>query len=360
MKVLFLVNSLDSGGIENYLLRYLSYDLKSDAIVLCKSGAGGQLEEAYIKRLGNNRIIKFKMGYFNLSAWFSFYQLLKKNKITTICDFSGELSGFPMLIAYLATIKQRITFYRHSSYQFKINWIKRIYIRLNRLLIETYSTKILSNSKSALDFYHPQWSSIAEKYEIIYNGINKSFYTTSYTANEFRKELNIPLDAFVIGHTGRVNDSKNHKTLLKVAETLCEKYPKIHFVLAGINTELLHLNSHKDRIHLLGYRKDISRILSGVDLFYFPSLSEGQPNSLIEAMVTGKAIVASNILPIKETVPQNIFPYLINPLDIESTCNLIEHVINNPDELRLMQCTTWARGHFNGIDLFNQFKKQLL
>ena len=49
------------------------------------------------------------------------------------------------------------------------------------------------------------------------------------------------------------------------------------------------------QIHLLGYRSDVLRILPLFDLYYFPSLTEGQPNALIEAMATGLPFVASDI-----------------------------------------------------------------
>lgn len=80
------------------------------------------------------------------------------------------------------------------------------------------------------------------------------------------------------------------------------------------------------QIHLLGYRDDVLRILPLFDLYYFPSLTEGQPNALIEAMATGLPFVASDIAPIKESVPPAIRSLLLPPCDSERAVKVIERI----------------------------------
>lgn len=79
---------------------------------------------------------------------------------------------------------------------------------------------------------------------------------------------------------------------MKVASELCHKYKDIHFVLVGKGVKekyemMVQQMGLNKQIHLLGYRDDVLRILPLFDLYYFPSLTEGQPNALIEAMATG-------------------------------------------------------------------------
>lgn len=102
---IFLVGSLESGGTENYLLRFLEYlkdntDPRIKSItVISKSGKAGALEQSY-RETGAS--IKFlKLGYFNLPAIFKLYKQFKLNDCV-ICDLTGNFAGLPMLVGKMA------------------------------------------------------------------------------------------------------------------------------------------------------------------------------------------------------------------------------------------------------------------
>src|SRR5690606_15090444 len=82
-------------------------------------------------------------------------------------------------------------------------------------------------------------------------------------------------------------------------------------------------------IFLLENRKDIPKVLNAFDLYYFPSITEGQPNALIEAWIKGIPFLASNIKPIKDIVPEELYSYLSNPLDAEKQIIIINHLLKN-------------------------------
>jgi glycosyltransferase involved in cell wall biosynthesis len=132
----------------------------------------------------------------------------------------------------------------------------------------------------------------------------------------------IPLDKYIVGHVGRFTDAKNHSVILDVCEKITKENSDIHFVLRGSDTENLKPRIDElgigENITLLGYQKDIPRVLKSFDVFFFPSLTEGQPNALLEAMFTGLPFVASDIEPIKECVPKEYHKYLSNPNDVDS------------------------------------------
>ena len=79
------------------------------------------------------------------------------------------------------------------------------------------------------------------------------------------------------------------------------KDTKLHYVICGIGPEEENLRALakslglESQLHLLGYRRDIPRLLAAADLYAFPSLQEGLPVALMEAMAAGKAVVASRI-----------------------------------------------------------------
>jgi glycosyltransferase involved in cell wall biosynthesis len=106
---------------------------------------------------------------------------------------------------------------------------------------------------------------------------------------------------------------------------------------------------------LLGYRKDVPRVLKSLDCFLFPSLTEGQPNALIEAMVSEIPIVASDIPSIKECVPSKIADTLKKPLDVQGFKNEILNIFKKNKK----QVSLEIRHKFNHNINFGILKKIL-
>ena len=359
-KRLFLVTNLDQGGLETYLLRYLQYDREAYNVVICKSGKVGSLHSEYKNYV--SAIYTCKLGYINVKDMFSYYKLLNSD-FDVICDFTGNFAGVPLLIAKIVGIKKRIAFYRGSTNHFKETFLRLLYNNLVKRLVQYSSTKILSNSYAALDFFFPKRSKMSKKYKVIYNGINLNDISHE-TKEKLRKEFNIPLNAFVIGHTGRCNFAKNHDTILSVAIELCHKNLSVQFVLVGKGVKEKYYTRVKqegleNRIHFLGYRNDVMRILPLFDLYYFPSLTEGQPNALIEAMVTGLPVLASSIKPIKETMPRELHSFLLDPTDIKEAVRVIDSICKQDIDINQYSCKEWALNHFDAKILFEEFKKEL-
>lgn len=363
-KVAFLVTSLNSGGIENYLLRFLKYyDGEISPTVFCKSNEFGELESEY-RKIKNICLLKFKIGYFSGVAYYKLYQEIKQFGYDSVCDFTGNFAGIPLSIARLASVDKRIAFYRGSTNHFKESILRFKYNKLMLQLVSKNATKILSNSKAALDFFYPNRSIDDSRFKVIYNGINSEKFNRIKKGYS-KQDFDIPRDSFLVGHTGRYNSAKNHDTIIKIAVKLCTKYSNIYFMLCGKETDLYLGNSIKsnpsiqNNLKILGYRNDIPEILNLFDLFLFPSITEGQPNSLIEAMVSGLPIIASNIDPILETTPEEMHYRFKNPLDVEGFVAEIEKIYLSRGEISSYCCADWARTHFDHRVLFEQFYREL-
>lgn len=359
-KVIFFVTSLQSGGIENYLLRFLKekHSNIADITVFCKGGFGGQLEAEYLK-IDNIRIVKKKVGYFDPFVYLYLYRFLKKGGYTTVCDFTGNFAGLMLAIASVVGIKKRIAFYRGSSDHFRTSAVKRAYNSWVKSLVYKYATDILSNSISALNYFFPNKWNDDGRFEVIYNGINATVFVEE--KKKLRDEFGIPHNAFVVGHTGRYNVAKNHKTIMAVAEQLVNEYEDIYFILCGNGVEqnllsVLQMKKIDQRILVFENRTDIPRFLNTMDCYYFPSLTEGQPNALIEAMVMDIPVVASNIEPVKETLPEKLHGNLVEPLDVLSAKRSILEVYTNR---RSQELSSWAINKFDASTLFSKFYNKI-
>jgi len=358
-KVAFLVTGLNSGGLENYLLRFLRfYNEEIDATVVCKGGYVGDLKEDF-ETLGA-KIISIEIGYFNPVKFHQLYQILERGEFESVCDFTGNFAAVPLYLANLAGINKRIAFHRGSNNRFKETPVKMLYNKTINKQLPSVATSILANSKAAMDFFHNGIWKNDPKFEVIYNGINAPQFLNS--EENLREKLQIPADAFVVGHVGRYNEAKNHQTIIEVAVKLCKEHPDIYVVLCGkdvdeqlrvrVKVEGLH-----EQIKLLGYRKDVIKVLNTLDCFYFPSINEGQPNALIEAMIAGLLFVASEIKPIKETVPKEMHNLLVPPLNIDLAVNRLLEIKNGKVENLILK--DWAISHFSPKKWFEKFYSKL-
>lgn len=116
---------------------------------------------------------------------------------------------------------------------------------------------------------------------------------------EMRESMGIPEDSILLVSVGELSERKNHQIVIKAIAQI--NNPKIHYVIAGQGrllfqlvklSESLHI---EHQIHFLGYRKDVYQIYKASDVAILPSLQEGLPVALMEAMACDLPIVCSNI-----------------------------------------------------------------
>lgn len=131
---------------------------------------------------------------------------------------------------------------------------------------------------------------------------------------------NNSLDHFKIGYVGRLSPEKNLETLLSAFKDFKSSVDSpCKLILVGdgdsrITLEALAIKLGIDKyVEFTGFQIDIKPILSTLDVFVLPSKSEGTPISLLEAMAVGKAIIASDIPPIREIVEDGKETFLFDP-----------------------------------------------
>lgn len=362
-KIAFFVSGVNAGGIENYLLRFITYYKEQiDATVYCKSGKTGDLEEEYLAV--GAKLVKFKIGYYNPKDWIKLKSELQQQKYDAIVDFTGNFSAIPLLVSKLVDISKRIVWYRNAADKFSKSPLKNVYNKLINRITRESATDVLSNSKAAFQYFYKDYNwSNDSRFEVIYNGLDAETFLS--TSEDLRTEFSIPSHAFVVGNVGRLNEQKNHKTAMQVAIDLCSANQDIYFIFCGkgVNIEyqsLVDQHNLSKQIILTGVRRDVIKVLNTLDCFYFPSLLEGQPNALIEALVVGVPFVSSNIDPVKETIPESLHPYLLPPLDVEKAKLSILKVKDNMEYRAKFLIKDWAVESFNSEIQFDKFYKKIV
>lgn len=154
----------------------------------------------------------------------------------------------------------------------------------------------------------------AERVLAIGNGVDVArFNPATVDRMAVRRSLGIPADAFVIGMIGRQVREKGVAEFLDAARLVVEDYPETRFLLVGERLESDHAQGIEaefaaaksalgERLVAPGLRGDIPECLAAMDLFCLPSWREGMPRTIIEAMMMGKPVVATDIRGAREEV----------------------------------------------------------
>lgn len=153
--------------------------------------------------------------------------------------------------------------------------------------------------------------------------------------DSMRKELGLKSDDYVIMSIGQISIRKNQKVIIEAISLI--NNPKVKYVIVGfgeLEEELQNLANKLnviDRVIFTGYRQDAKALLHCADLFAFPSLQEGLPASLMEAMSVGLPVVCSDIRGNNDLIENDIGGYLCNSNDYKSFAKKIDYLLNNKD-----------------------------
>jgi len=137
-----------------------------------------------------------------------------------------------------------------------------------------------------------------ERQRVIPNGIDPARFARPEGGAALRAELGIPPDAPVVGTVGLLNDAKGHDVLLAAAARLP---PDVHVLIIGHGERENALRDQaarlgfRNRVHLPGWRDDLSAAHAAMTVFALPSRWEGLPYALLEAMAAGLPCVASDV-----------------------------------------------------------------
>jgi len=147
-------------------------------------------------------------------------------------------------------------------------------------------------------------------------------------------------DEFVIGTVGRIQDVKNHSGLIDAFIRLRDMLPgerqrlRLAIVgdgpLFGAIKAKVHAAGLDDVVWLPGSRTDIAELMSGFDVFALPSIAEGTPVTILEAMACGLPVVASKVGGIPEVVDEQVTGLLVPPSDPAALAEALAVYVKDP------------------------------
>ncbi len=177
---------------------------------------------------------------------------------------------------------------------------------------------------------------------VIQNGIDTEKFDHQKDYGDIKNELGISPDKFLVGYIVRMTEQKDPLTLLKAIKIVKEKNNNINFMLVGdgelkpMMESYVEENSLGDTVFFENFRTDIPRVLSNLDAYVLPSLWEGLPIGLLEAMAMQKKVIVSDAEANKELINNGVNGFVFQRENEEELAEAILKMYENPSNANKM------------------------
>ena len=194
--------------------------------------------------------------------------------------------------------------------------------------------RIVANSSGIKDFYVRQGLP-AEKFTLIPNGIGPFEPKDRVSRADLLTELKLPPEARLLGAIGRLWPQKRIKDLIWAADLLKSARDDAHLLIIGDGPLRWRLERYRDqndiadKVHFLGERGDVSRILEHLDCLWLASEYEGQSNAIMEAMSAGVPVIATDIPGNRDLVIEGETGHLITVGDRAAFTKHTHHLLED-------------------------------
>jgi len=201
---------------------------------------------------------------------------------------------------------------------------------------------LLAVSKATRDDVVDQAGTDPARTHHVINGMDLARLDSVDAGPDLRDELGLAADDLVCGMVARVRgtkiDKKGHRYLIEAIPAVVSRVPNAKFVIAGADDEAAEFlrcmaveHGAADHVNILGYRTDVLDVMRTFDVTVLPSLFEGLPRTLMEAMALGKPAVGTSIDGIAELIVHDECGLLVPPRDAAALADALCRVLGDAD-----------------------------
>jgi len=255
------------------------------------------------RHAGANPLLNFALL---LRGLFRLARLLRQEKFSVVETFTPDSNLLGLPIAWLMGVPVRIGSH-HGRIQNAPRWLERLH---GRLINSQVTSALVAVSSRVKELAVTGEGIRPERVTLIPNGVDlpPEDALSQEEIDQIRQALDLQPDVPVLISVGRLSRQKGHRYLLEAMPSVLERFSQAVLLIVGDGPQRADLEQQANHLGLeasvrfLGTRDDICRLLAAADVFVLPSVSEGMPMALLEALGMGVAVVASNLTGIADVV----------------------------------------------------------
>lgn len=339
--VALMLESDGPGGAERVVIE-LAEELRRRGIGVCPVGPGqgsGWLARQLVSRGFEPEVFRLRSPL-DPSCAFELRRTLKFRGVKAIHSHEFTMGVYGLVVARMLGVRHVITMHGGRGYQQA--WRRRTALRWACRLSATVCV-----SRAAAEELERSLGLDPGTVHVVGNGIR---FTRGDRARG-RQSMGLDSETLLILAVGNLYPVKGHIHLLRALNQLVVSTQGLPWraAIAGRGSEesglrdFLSTSALTNRVALLGYREDVPDLLAAADIYAMPSLSEGMPLALIEAMFAGKPIVASLIGGIPEVVEPEREALLVPPANAQALASAIGGLLGDPVRRAALACAAEAR-----------------
>lgn len=341
MKILQLISSAGFFGAENVVLE-LSRELDclniKNTIGVFENSQNPHIEIALNAGKHNLKTEVFKCrGRVDVKTILDIKRFVQAKDIDIIHTHGYKSDIYGLIVAKLLKKPVMSTIHNWTPY----NLVSRIYCHMEKVLLRNFNmtVAVAEDIRDELLRINVREDKIA----LIFNGVKTNKFDGC--KKDLREEFNIDNNTKIVGTVGRLVEDKGLFNLLNAASEISNTFENVRFMIVGDGPLRGELEKKSielgiaEKVIFTGLRNDVPEVYSTFDIFALPSLKEGLPMVLLEAMASKKPIVATTVGAIPRVIANTKDGILANPGDV---CGLKAAIISLLQDERLSRTLAYS------------------
>ena len=337
MKILQLISSSGFFGAENVLVQ-LADALQKDGSCQVVGGVIKNIETPHLEvatecgKRGIESVVFPCTGKLDLKTILLLKNYLKEHKIDIIHSHGYKSNLYSFFATILSPVKLIATCHNWLGDESKM----KFYASLDRFFLRRFSAVVAVSLPVKETLLRNGIS--ANRTRIIGNGIDLGRFETQTISSDVKQQFGIPESHVVIGTVGRISSEKGQIHLLKTIGRIQQQFPETTLLLVGDGD--LRNNLEKEfggaNVIFTGIRNDLPALYHCMDIFVLPSLTEGLPMVLLEAMASSLPVVATRVGDVPRVMVEDETGYIEEAGDEEGLEKSLMILLSDPVKRKTM------------------------
>lgn len=351
--VMLVTRNLGIGGAQENAATMASYLPRVGCSVVCCTFEDGPLR-ADVEALGVPvEILPARRRSVLALPWFLAEMRAYRRELLRLADRHGVgvvqargLGTLDFLVASLPRSRvdvwwtiENVIFMIRPEHQRRLRWLLRPKRAVHRALYRTLADRVagvIAVSEETATSFRQTVGYRGDGLHVVPNGVDVERYPAPVDRNTVRGALGIGPEDRVLTMVGTFKRQKGHRYLVEAVAAIAATHPRLRVLLVG-DGELREPTRRQvedaglgERIHLLGSRRDVPQLLAASDAFVLPSLWEGLPIALIEAMATGLPVVATAVSGTSDVMVHGETGWVVPPGDATALAGALDELLADP------------------------------